>query len=447
MAQTQTNFPILPAANDATSFYVSMQPKTSGITHQEYVSPKLIYNPSTNQFTLNGRAISKKQVTTSATAPLNPSVGDLWYDNTTDITFSYNFDGATYNWVDISSPFLPTNFIYGYINPAPSGPSGITVQYLIVAGGGGGGSGINGYGGGGGAGGLLQGSISLNPGTYTITVGGGGIGAPKSPPAAIPSIASANGNNSTIISSTPGFSTITAYGGGAGGFYIGPSQCSATNDFRAKGGGSAGGQGTLGCPNPPFVVALSGALAIGSPGQNVAGTQGYPGGNQPFGPPYDAGGGGGAGGAGGPGASAPTGRGGVGGAGYTWPFTANTYASGGAGGSASVPPGTFTPATPGGGGAGGSAYPGGTGPASGSLGGDGTPGTGGGGGGAGAFGLTTLRGGTGGSGVVILVIPTAAYPTVSAPGAIATTPPAAPGATVLTYNTPALSNTTYTFTV
>jgi hypothetical protein len=55
----------------------------------------------------------------------------------------------------------------------------------------------------------------------------------------------------------------------------------------------------------------------------------------------------------------------------------------------------------------------------------GTPGTGG-GGGANSANLS------GGPGVVILAIPTPRYPG-SAPGATITTPPAAPGYTVLTY--------------
>jgi hypothetical protein len=41
--------------------------------------------------------------------------------------------------------------------------------------------------------------------------------------------------------------------------------------------------------------------------------------------------------------------------------------------------------------------------------------------------------GAGGTGGVVIVVPNAAYPTVSAPGATVTTPPAAPGQTVLTY--------------
>jgi hypothetical protein len=43
---------------------------------------------------------------------------------------------------------------------------------------------------------------------------------------------------------------------------------------------------------------------------------------------------------------------------------------------------------------------------------------------------------SGGSGTVIIAVPTPVYPTISAPGAAVSTPPAAPGLTVLTYTTP-----------
>jgi len=54
--------------------------------------------------------------------------------------------------------------------------------------------------------------------------------------------------------------------------------------------------------------------------------------------------------------------------------------------------------------------------------------------GGGGAGRNNIAGGTGGTGTVILVIPTPSYPGL-APGAVVTNPPAAPGATVLTYTT------------
>jgi hypothetical protein len=63
----------------------------------------------------------------------------------------------------------------------------------------------------------------------------------------------------------------------------------------------------------------------------------------------------------------------------------------------------------------------------------GTPGTNGLGGGGGA-GRNSACAGAGGSGVVILAVPTPQYPGAYAPQA--TTPPSAPGMTVITFTAP-----------
>lgn len=88
----------------------------------------------------------------------------------------------------------------------------INVQYLVVGGGGGAGYGS------GGAGGMLEGTMTLTPGTYTITVGGGGSGRTGTYQSGD------NGGNSQ-------FHTVTSLGGGGGGNYLG----------RGTNGGSGGG--------------------------------------------------------------------------------------------------------------------------------------------------------------------------------------------------------------
>ena len=262
-----------------------------------------------------------------------------------------------------------------------------TVNYLVVAGGGSGGVLA---GGGGGGGGLLSGSTTLSGGTsYTISVGGGaqyvGSGQGK------------NGFSSNITSPAPGFTTITTTGGGGGG---------ATPIVNGALGGSGGGGGYPG----------GSGNFTGTPGQ------GFPGSPSPA-TTNVSGGGGGAGGAG---------SGNTGGPGYTWPFTGNTYAGGGSGGVAPSP-GNPVSGGPGGGGSGG--------PASGNF--PATPGTLGTGGGGGGGEYPNA----GGPGVVILAVPTPNYPSVSAPGAVVTTPPAAPGYTVLTWNAPSVAvSSIYTFT-
>jgi hypothetical protein len=316
-----------------------------------------------------------------------------------------------------------------------------TVNYLVVAGGGGGASGDKsgyGMGGGGGAGGMLASSFTANPGTsYTINVGGGGAGTSPttSPPGANSGSAGIPGFSSNIFQgATP---VVTTTGGGGGGF--------ATTDGPGAGGpgaiGGAGGGGGGGL-RPPGGTGGAGGVATSSPGPGVTGPQGFPGGSGSASPqpnPTNAAGGGGGGGKGGAGTTAvtPTSRAGPGGAGAIWPFTGPTlYAGGGGGAGTANAPQSL--AGSGGSGIGGA---GGVGPA----GGAGFPGTNatgsGGGGGAG-----TNTGGPGGSGVIKFAIPNAAYPTVSAPGATVTNPPAAPGQTVLTYTAASpLTPSTFTY--
>ena len=333
-------------------------------------------------------------------------------------------------------------------------PAPYSINYLLVAGGGGGGSGpTNYYGGagGGGAGGVLTGSTTVVVGTsYPITVGGGGGSATI-------------GNNSS-------FNVLTyAVGGGAGGSNGGtnpvfPSYYAGAG-FTGGAGGSGGGGGGAGInTNNLFYApapAIYGPASVGGGGGGSGNAQGSPGGaaglsgyyktlvssaNDWQGTGLGGGGGGGgyngSGGSGGAGSwpttpnpASPTGQpspggvsgaGGNGGGGYTYPINGLVYAGGGGGSSGSPP-----------------SVPGLTGAANG-TGGSGIGGNGGGGAGAtnrgsGGGGGTLGSGGLGGSGVVVLAVPTPNYPG-SAPGAVVSTPPAAPGMTVLTYT----SSGTYT---
>jgi hypothetical protein len=288
------------------------------------------------------------------------------------------------------------------------------IEYLVVAGGGGGGgTGAAGYqGGGGGAGGLYVSTLNVVKGAgYTITVGSGGAGGAARPSPTQAGLRGANGANS-IISGYSGYTSAVIIPGGGGGGGGGPGGNPAID------GGSGGGGGNAGSP-PPAPGNPSG-LATGSPGFGIAGTYGYPGGG-----PNNLGHLSGGGGAGGAGVGTPdVAR--AGGPGYTWPYTGNSYAGGGNAGN--YP----SPGSGGGGGGGGTA---GNPPR---TGGDGTINSGGGGGGGGwpAPGSPyAAAGGQGGSGVVILAVPTPNYPG-SVPGATVTTPPAAPGKTILTFNSP-----------
>ena len=235
------------------------------------------------------------------------------------------------------------------------------VEYLVIAGGGAGG-----YYGGGGAGGYRSGTLSVTPGGYPVTRGGGGTTPANT------SVPGPNGSNSV-------FGTITSTGGGGG-----ASQPGYTGPGGSGGGGynAAGGTGTVDEGND------------GGAGNTDATT-------------YTAGGGGGgAGGAGGD-ASTPISRqGGDGGAGSTSSITGSPVARGGGGGGATNNNYTPGPATAGGG-------PGGNNNVAttnrpGGIGISGTAETGGGGGGGNVNAPTAGGpGGLGGSGVVIVAYPIA----------------------------------------
>jgi hypothetical protein len=222
------------------------------------------------------------------------------------------------------------------------------VEYLIVSGGGGGGGGD--VGSGGGAGGFLTGTKYVTAGTYTVTIGAGGVGS------ATPggSNRGANGTDSSALS-------ISSLGGGGGGSW-------------GSTGGAAGGSGGGGYT----------AQGAGTAGQGYAGGGGVGGGNG-----YPQGGGGGAGAVGGTGvANSKAGDGGIG---RISTITGSAvYYAGGGGGSSEGSPATRGFGGQGGGGNGGSQWQ--------SIGADnGVANTGGGGGGA-----DPGQGGTGGSGIVIL---------------------------------------------
>jgi hypothetical protein len=234
-------------------------------------------------------------------------------------------------------------------------PINLTCDVLVVGGGGGGGFDSSG---GGGAGGYLLyssvlsgnnagNSLLLSAGSYTVTVGSGGVGGASG-------IQTGKGGNSVITGIT-----ATAIGGGAA---LGNSGSQGRDGGSGAGGGSGGAAGVGG---------------TGTAGQgNAGGTSNTDGGGRRHG------GGGGAGSVGGDGGTGTTYTGGTGGIGIRNEITGTmTFYAGGGGGVGTIQ-GT------GGLGGGGNA-----------PGVSGTNGLGGGGGGGGTGGGT---GGRGGNGVVII---------------------------------------------
>lgn len=261
------------------------------------------------------------------------------------------------------------------VNDTSINPGTTTIEYLIIGGGGGGGASAwnpdpnaRAAGGGGGGGYRTGSNFAVNPGPYTITVGGGG---PRS----------TNGDNGTNGSNS-GFSNAStgiwsAGGGGGGGHTTGAPFGTQGSNGGSGGGGRNEKPGGLG--NIP----------------NVSPSQGNNGGTGLNSPIFAGGGGGGAGAAG---QSPPGPNGGNGGAGLTTPFsgTPATYSAGGGGSTSAAAPAV--------GGTGGSAPVGGAGtrfPAG--TAGSGAANRGGGGGGSQIVPVGTA--GSGGSGIVIIRYP------------------------------------------
>ncbi len=182
---------------------------------------------------------------------------------------------------------------------------GGNMEVLVVAGGGGGGADM---GGGGGAGGvIINNSLTVAPGSYAVTVGVGGTGAPTRTNTASPgSPRGTNGGNSI-------FSSLTAFGGGGGASNhdINVSPAGTGNGIVGSGGGCSGAGNT--------VNTYGGIAGIGTPGQGYNGSGSCCGGTW-----YPGGGGG----AGGPGAVNPA----HGGSGVPSAILGTEYWFGGGGG-------------------------------------------------------------------------------------------------------------------
>ena len=260
-------------------------------------------------------------------------------------------------------------------------------EYLVVGGGGGGGMDM---GGGGGGGGVLKGTLVSTPQDYTVTVGGGGTGAPAACTGGQPcvhqyTIPATSGGNSS-------FASLFAIGGGFGG-----------SSYRGYTPGIAGGSGGSGGGSSGYNDNAGTFLGgLGTSGQ------GNRGGNSTA--AYYSGGGGGAGAPGADSTNQPNGGigvensilgvsyfwgGGGGGASYSLSTGGNGGNGGGGGGALGTTSGGsgLNPGSPGGGG--------GSNQWANTPGGNAGANTGGGGGGGSHY-NSNNKGGNGGSGIVIV---------------------------------------------
>lgn len=288
---------------------------------------------ASSSFAKGDGGVGVTKVTTSERDAIsNPQAGQLVYNTSTSTLQIYN--GTT--WASVYEPPMsgdggnqangiePGNG-YKYHTFTNSGSitfSGAAgnVQVLVVAGGGGGGAnnggGTDGGGGGGGGGVALTNgaTIPITPGTYNITVGGGGAGgnAPgnennnptcRSKNAPFGGNSGQNGGNSVFGASSPNAIKITAIGGGGGG--------SGPNAGNQDCGGSGGAAGSGGSPFSPGANGTQ-PSANGSFNSGSLSQYGNPGGDSPATPEYRGAGGGGAGGGGSNGSSSGPGQGGPG---------------------------------------------------------------------------------------------------------------------------------------
>jgi len=349
-----------------------------------------IYIP--NYTSANAKSVSADGVSETNASPAGAQIGASLWNSTAAITTinivsdnGANFlAGSTFSLYGIAAvgttpaiapkasggniiDYDGTYWIHTFLTSGTFTPqTGLTCDYLVVAGGGAGGN----YGGGGagglrstvtatGGGGALESALSLTTQTYTVTVGAGGSGAVQNNPT--------NGSNSV-------FGAITSTGGGRGSFNI-----NGVGPTNPNAGGSGGGG-----------IWNGGAGGAASPsGQGFAGGAGHVNNSSPF----AAGGGGGAGAVGQAGQATIGGNGGAGVA-TVISGTSVTYAGGGGGGHFNGS-GSNSSGGAGGGGTGGKADAGET---------AGTTNTGGGGGGSGT---SDAIGTNGGSGIVIIRYPAA----------------------------------------
>jgi hypothetical protein len=179
-----------------------------------------------------------------ASDPSGAVAGQMYY-NSTDKAVK-NYDGTS--WTLMTNKFSATGGtvtdVGGYrIHTFTSSGtftalSSGTVEYLIVAGGGGGATDLD-VGGGGGAGGLITGSLTITPQSFSIVVGAGGTGGTSSY-----TPGTGGGGNGSKGGNSSAFG-LTAIGGGYGGTRYQPGGSGGSGGGGGD-GGAAGGAGTSG---------------------------------------------------------------------------------------------------------------------------------------------------------------------------------------------------------
>ena len=223
-----------------------------------FLASNLVVNFNQSADNINVNVTVTPSSDTAATVAVPSSV----YNNVTAgnvVTIKVtNSDGSTSGTVNKTAVALPsggtktTSGGYTYHTFTSSGNfvntiASLSTEFLLVAGGGGGGSGDDGSGGGSGAGagGAIDGTATLNVGTYGVVIGGGGAGGQRSGGGNV----GTNGSNSTFNSNTAigggfgldnGATTVGQGGGSGGGGFRSGSVGSGTSGQGTNGGSGAG---------------------------------------------------------------------------------------------------------------------------------------------------------------------------------------------------------------
>ena len=328
---------------------------------------------------------------TSATGAITGTADAVGSDTTSTFTVTATADDASVTRqfkITIKAPLLTTITSTG--SGTFSVPSGVTsLNVMMVAGGGSGGSSL---GSGGGAGGMLEGTITVTPGSsIAYNVGAGGTQSTAS------DYNSGYYGANTTFGPVPGpGATATAVGGGygcahAGGGPKGSGTPGEQNTNQVNIGGQGGSSGGVGSADQTSAnVAAATTIQGDSGGLTGYGNYGGTGGGNSTQHSHNGGGGGGAGGVGGNPSGLNAGPGGVGRVSNA--SGSPVYYAGGGGGSYHPPTGGNVGAAGNGGGT------------AGSNSGRSTAGTANTGGGSGCGGHPGGGGGTGGSGIIIVTI-------------------------------------------
>ena len=223
---------VLAVLNSISGDILAGSASTLTLTGQGFLATNLVVNFTQADDGINVNVSVTPASDTSATVTVPASV----YSNVTagrvvTITVT-NSDGSTSTGVTKTAAALPsggsitTSGAYRIHTFTSSGTfvntlSSLSVEYLVIAGGGG--TGARRHGGGAGAGGYrcsvsgetsgrgasAESPLTLNAGNYTVTVGGGGAS----------STSGSNSNSGNTNGSNSVFHTITSLGGGWGGTY------------------------------------------------------------------------------------------------------------------------------------------------------------------------------------------------------------------------------------